>query len=65
MPHTNEKKKIKEPNYREIFLRAADQMWTQIRCGSIDIDGALGVLRYILEQANEQGKRRGILFEKK
>ena len=54
-----------EPNYRELFIKTADKMWTDIRCGVTTIDTALDILKGILEAVNEQGERTGIKFERK
>lgn len=52
-------------NLRELFIKAADKMWTEIRCGNTDIEGALLILKGILEEANKEGEKIGIKFEKK
>lgn len=53
-----------EPNYRELFIKTADKVWTDIRCGVITIDTAMIVLRGILEAKNEQAERTKIKFER-
>ena len=56
-------KKLKEPNYRKMFIEMADFAYSQISVGNTDIEGALDMLRGILEAKN---KNAGIIkFEKK
>lgn len=52
-------------NLRELFIKTADKMWTEIRCGNTDIDDALLILRGILEEANLEGEKIKIKFERK
>jgi hypothetical protein len=40
---------MQKPNYRDLFLKAADGVYSDILNGVTDIDGALKVLRGILE----------------
>ena len=59
----NNKTKLPEINYRELFLKAANQVYSDIYTGVTDIEGALDVLRGILIQKNLDSKL--IRFEKK
>lgn len=40
---------MQEPNYRDLFLKTADRVYSDIGNGVTDIEGALEVLRGILE----------------
>ena len=44
------KPQLPEINYRQLFLKAADQVYSDIRNGVTDIEGALDILRGILDQ---------------
>ena len=45
-----------EPNYRDVFLRTADRVYSDIGNGVTDIDGALEVLRGVLEAKDKSSK---------
>ena len=62
---TGDSNREMEPNYRKVFLDAADRMYSDIYNGTTSIDTALLVLRGILEEKNLQGEKQGIKFEKK
>lgn len=52
-------------NLRELFVKTADKMWTEIRNGNTDIEGALIIFKGILEEANKHGEEINIKFERK